>query len=229
MGRYLQTTASTHSALSIDALTDQDAILYFSENGTARWSLRSDAESSEFSGAIFTIKYHDFGNDQAVIRLRPSSTAGYSFEPNLDDFVTLGSNPGGFAGRAFHDVMSYNITNLSDRRSKREIQDIGYGIEDVMQLHPVRFRWKNRPDEDGESLGIIAQEAYEVIPEAVAGDPNDSESFLGIRYAQIIPVLIGGMQDQQQQIAELQQQNESLATQLAALEQLLVDFAAAEQ
>jgi len=47
-------------------------------------------------------------------------------------------------------------------------------------------------------LGLIAQEVREVIPEAVVQE--NPEDYLGLRYTELVPVLISAVQQQQQLI-----------------------------
>jgi len=55
-------------------------------------------------------------------------------------------------------------------------------------------------------LGLIAQEFQELIPEIVStGD--DAEKTLGMRYAELVPVLIKAIQEQQAIIETLKSQN----------------------
>jgi len=105
--------------------------------------------------------------------------------------------------------------NTSDARDKTNIRDLDYGIKEIMQLHAIKFNWKNNSDA-GDKLGIIAQEIKKVLPEVVrdweyqvdeeTGRKTKVPSAkLGVMYADIIPVLIRGMQEQQKQIDELKQ------------------------
>ena len=55
------TTASTHSAIVINALDGQDAILYLSENGAERWNIRNDASDSD------TLNIRDGANTRLAI------------------------------------------------------------------------------------------------------------------------------------------------------------------
>jgi len=50
----LKTTGGQHSALSVDAIADRDAIIYMSKDGEAVWDIRNDADA----GNSFQLRYH---------------------------------------------------------------------------------------------------------------------------------------------------------------------------
>ena len=43
---------------------------------------------------------------------------------------------------------------------------MNYGLEEVLNLRPVRYQW-NDDDSGNEKLGLIAQEILTVLPEVV--------------------------------------------------------------
>lgn len=105
------------------------------------------------------------------------------------------------------------IINTSDRRDKQAIREIQYGLAEVLRLRPVAFQWKEFPEE-GDKLGLIAQEVQEVLPEIVKDEewrPNEetgkrepvAADRLGILYSDLIPVLIRAVQEQQAEIETL--------------------------
>jgi hypothetical protein len=57
---------------------------------------------------------------------------------------------------------------LSDARIKTEIGDYSFGLEQVLQLRPVEYRYKGNDGEahptDKQHVGLIAQEAEQVMP-----------------------------------------------------------------
>ena len=66
-------------------------------------------------------------------------------------------------------------------------------------MRPIRYQFKSQQDEEY-SLGLIAQEVQAIIPEVVSQiskKGEDKEDFLGVSYSELIPVLIGAIQDQQ--------------------------------
>jgi Chaperone of endosialidase len=83
----------------------------------------------------------------------------------------------------------------SDRRLKTNIADIGYGLGDVMKLHPVFFDWKKPvKGEEGRRVGFIAQEVREVIPELVSIAP-DAMQTEAVEYGNVTPVLVKAIQE----------------------------------
>jgi hypothetical protein len=101
-----------------------------------------------------------------------------------------------------------NIYNPSDFRLKRNISTISNGLDKISALNPVKFNWIDgfESSEDGkEMLGFIAQEVYEVIPEAVESFSNSSitvndieiQNPLRVNEKFIIPVLVKAIQEQQ--------------------------------
>jgi hypothetical protein len=50
----VKTTGGQHSALSVDAITDRDAIVYLSEDGEAVWDIRNDVSDAN----KFQLRYH---------------------------------------------------------------------------------------------------------------------------------------------------------------------------
>jgi len=99
------------------------------------------------------------------------------------------------------------IVHASDKRLKRDIANISYGLKDILKLRPTEYFWKGRT-QDHKSLGLIAQEVDEVIENVVTYDEKQDK--YGVSYTELIPVLIKALQEQQEVINTLQsnQQNQ---------------------
>jgi hypothetical protein len=93
-------------------------------------------------------------------------------------------------------------------RLKEDVRPIRYGLREILRLHPVGFKWKHQP-EGGVQLGLIAQDVEAVIPEAVSV-PNARNPYYAIGYADLVPVLIRAIQEQQEQIKQLRSRLEKL-------------------
>ncbi len=93
-------------------------------------------------------------------------------------------------------------TNASDARLKTNVVNTSYGLQAVMQLHPVNYNMRK----GGEAqVGFLAQEVQKIVPEVVSGTEGDIEKgeTLGLSYGNLVPVLTKAIQEQQKQIDEL--------------------------
>src|SRR5688500_9158755 len=58
----------------------------------------------------------------------------------------------------------------SDITLKRDIEEIRFGLKQILALRPVTWRWNKDKTDDRREHGFIAQEVEEVIPELVTFD-----------------------------------------------------------
>jgi hypothetical protein len=93
-----------------------------------------------------------------------------------------------------------DIVAYSDVRKKTNIETIPEALDTVMKLRGVFY---DRTDsmEKGRQLGVIAQEVNAVLPEAVSYAEDTDE--YGVKYGNIVGVLIEAIKEQQAQIDEL--------------------------
>ncbi len=122
------------------------------------------------------------------------------------------------------------ITQNSDIRYKTDINNIENSLDKIMSLNGVTYNWKNDdfPDmhfDDETHIGVIAQEVEEVLPELVLTDENGYKS---VSYANLTPVLIeavkeqqGEIEAQQDELASLKAENEELKARIKTIEALL--------
>jgi len=108
--------------------------------------------------------------------------------------------------------------HASDKRLKRDISSLSYGLDEILQLQPKTYNWKNR-DQKHKSLGLIAQEVAPIIKEIVVAQDNP-EKTLGISYTELIPVLIKAIQEQQNIIDSQQSEIKSLASELTVTKEV---------
>lgn len=162
-------------------------------------------------------------------------TDGGSFVLDFDASLrpaTNGARSLGNSAKRWSTVFATNGTiNTSDRREKKNIQEIDYGLSTVLKLQPVSFEWKAMP-EFGTKLGLIAQDLQKVIPEVVlnkewvedeeTGEKREIKAHrMGVFYSDLIPVLIKATQEQQDIIEKQEDRIDQLETRLQALEDLL--------
>ena len=100
-----------------------------------------------------------------------------------------------------------NVTAYSDARLKTNVNTINDALSIVGKLRGVSFDWK----ETGKgSIGVIAQEVEQVIPEVVVTtmdpDPNTGEEkeIKSVDYGKMVGVLINAINELKAEIEELQ-------------------------
>ena len=110
----------------------------------------------------------------------------------------------------------------SDVRYKKNIEKLNGSLEKILKLRGVSYEWKteefkNNGFNDGETIGLIAQELEKVIPELVMTGPD---GFKAVAYDKLTAVIIEGMKEQQSQIENLKQENEKLREEVSEIEKL---------
>jgi hypothetical protein len=87
-------------------------------------------------------------------------------------------------------------TNASDARLKKNITDIKYGLNAVMQTQPRSY---NMISTEGDFIGFIAQELKNIIPEVVSGGEVDEEhpdgKQYGVDYGSLVAVAFKAIQE----------------------------------
>ena len=107
----------------------------------------------------------------------------------------------------------------SDENLKTDINQIGSVKGNIMKMRAVSYKLlaQNNGEKQANAqrteqankmqLGFIAQEVQEIFPDIVVQDKN---GYLGIRYTELIPILVKTIQEQQQEIDALSQRLSSL-------------------
>ncbi len=102
----------------------------------------------------------------------------------------------------------------SDLRKKKNIETLSLnGIDILTKLRPVSFEWKEVLDDGmkGTQMGFIAQELERQLPSIVVTE-NNTDKTKGVKYIELLPILVKAMQDQQKEIEELKLKIEQLET-----------------
>ncbi len=124
--------------------------------------------------------------------------------PTADNTYSLG---GGTGNRWTAVYATSGTIQTSDRRLKTNIKNLNYGLKEVLALQPVSYNWKDKSHPENK-IGLIAQDVKKVVPEVVSG--NEAKEKLGMNYAELVPVLINAVKEQQKQIDELKKEIKKL-------------------
>ncbi|MGV3598704.1 MAG: tail fiber domain-containing protein [Bacteroidota bacterium] len=175
------------------AVTNGRLVLGDVRGGHGEWIENSITKNQMDYGIGFTV------NSSRIMNLSPSSlNASVDILPTDDCLYKLGES-----GLSWNELYVCNAPIVtSDMRFKENVNNLEYGLDEILKLRPVTYTWKGLHNSP-KKIGFIAQELNEVISEVVkiGGDENKT---LGVMYSDLIPVLIKGMQEQHQIIEELQ-------------------------
>jgi hypothetical protein len=136
------------------------------------------------------------GTTSPAALLHANGTIRYTNRPAAGTITAIGFDTNG-------DLKA----SSSSLRYKHDIADYVKGLDDVMQLRPVSFKFNG---EENTNIGFIAEEVDQLgLTEVMLYDEDGQPE--GIIYANMVSLLTKAIQEQQAMIAELQ-------TKVAALE-----------
>lgn len=148
------------------------------------------------------IVFHINGSSIAAVR-------DFGFIPVSDNQSLLGSST-----NRWSQVWSVEgVLQTSDRRLKENIKDISYGLSEVLRLDPVEFSWK-KDSTRANNLGFIAQDLEKILPEVVT---KKDDEYMAVNYAEIIPVLVNSIKEQQEIIDALRNTKGELEEDISSL------------
>ena len=205
--------------------TDEFIVL---DNGAERRKAANEIGLSIFSndsGFITGLTWEEITGDQSVVNISGfNNDAGYTSNTGDITAVTAGTgmSGGGTSGAvtlnctidspgevglgnlsssgnalAGSFTATGDITAFSDARVKENIETIPNALDKVSALRGVTY---NKLGESKSSMGVVAQELLEVIPEVVH---ENNDGMYSVAYGNIVAVLIEAMKEQQEQINDL--------------------------
>ena len=160
-----------------------------------------------------------FGNVEYFQDVQSEQSISHHVVPINNNSISLGS-----AANRWYEVYASNGTiNTSDARDKENIKNLEYGTKELMLLNPVSYQWKKEqfgntvvPEKDKlHKIGFIAQELQKVLPETVQNyewkEINTTYQKvkmprLGVNYAEIIPVVVKTIQEQESKLSKIEAQ-----------------------
>ena len=190
-------------------LDDPDTYIDFATGNLIRF-FNGGSEKGRFTTSGFAVGKTSSGDVSAAGA--ELSTTGYGMFSRSDN-IAIYANRGntgslvwfGRAGANKGDISvsstgtTYNTT--SDIRLKQDIEPL-VATDKLMAMNPVSYSWKADPDGQ-RSMGFIAQEMQEVMPEAVStGD--DEDAMMSMDYGRITPILVSALQDAHRKIEQLE-------------------------
>lgn len=124
-------------------------------------------------------------------------------EATFKENVTIGSDSNNVTLRHHGAFLVDESGFTSDERLKENIETIPDALDMVLELRGVQFDWKSSGRSD---IGLIAQEVEEVLPECV----TEVDDVKGVKYGNIVGLLIESIKELRGEITDLQEQIKEL-------------------
>ena len=174
--------------------------------------LRIDGDNGSGDGGAMVSLYRDSGLKWSYYT-RNNTIVGSAFSFALLD---AGNDDGVYINQG-----GSGWTDASDERLKTSFVPIENAVDKLNTLQAINFKWKYGSEErqTKNNIGLLAQEVYEVFPEAVDyHDPDDfklidhptiegtkqAQSAWGIDKSKLIPVLVKAVQELSEKVKALE-------------------------
>ena len=219
-------SATTGVPVVVNSTNSNTGKVQFQDNGTTRGTIGASSTnaftvlnsagttlSTVNNGTGLTNFTLTSGNNGQVLQLGRSAgsyTWGLGVRGSNSYFVFYDN---GGAELADINVTTGAYTALSDSSLKKNIKDAQPALPILKQIKVREYDWKG--NNAHEPFGVIAQELYKVAPTYVSlPDSANPKARWGVSKAELVPMLIKAVQEQQSKI-------ESLEARLAKLEAIL--------
>jgi hypothetical protein len=147
-----------------------------------------------------------YGNELRLHADNPGAKVSFGTQNNAGVFTEAGKFEisGGYALSVFGNIWANGTTYASDERFKQNITAIASPLEKLLQINGVEYEMKTTAFSKnhflvGRQMGLLAQNVEKIVPEAV----HEIDGYKGVDYARLVPLLIEGMKEQQQEIETL--------------------------
>lgn len=190
------TSVGYGSGVTLSESSDRADLLYINSSTTGWGGLQIGNASNEFifslmgDGSVGGI-YDDQNSDWII---QWTENAGVRLYHNAGEKLTTTSTGVSITGAL---VASGDVTAFSDARVKENVETLSNALDSVKRMRGVTY---NKIGEEKQSVGVIAQELEEVVPQLVH---TDEEGMKSVAYGNITAVLIEALKEQQAQIEEL--------------------------
>jgi len=174
------------------------------ESSYTQWALNGNKSGY---GGIYDVysRVHGFMYDSAGNGgvYREANSLWYFYYHLGNNCMGVGTSTTSSSYKMYVDGTIYatgDVIAYSDSRKKTNIVTIDNALDKVLSMRGV-FYDKIDELQNGRQVGVIAQEVNEILPEAVSYASDVDE--YGVKYGNIVGVLIESIKEQQAQIAEL--------------------------
>ena len=212
-------------------------LIITNKNGGDTFRIPTDTTNVEIVGNVLiggtagALRLGTNAGDFATFNYSGGGTSVRNDWASTSAFLDLLANSVGFRvnGTGNATLTGTLTQGVSDMRFKKNIEPILNAIQKIKSINGYTFDYDlDNKDltfvpKEGRDIGVIAQEIELVIPEAVSvapvdrndeGESKSGKNYLTVNYEKIIPLLIQGIKEQQEQIEKLETEIDSLKNQI---------------
>lgn len=183
--------------LTLNADSGYNPAIHYRTNGTTQWYTWANQANNDFI----------IGNPSKnpLVQLHQNPTSAYTFTMYTNNDLPM----------LVYGTSKYGYMNTSagawyfssDERLKKDIETLQPGLDTLIELRPVTYKWKE--DSTGDvQVGFIAQDVEKVLPNLVGEGPDGYKT---LDKEGMIPYMVKAIQ-------ELKAENDQLKARLDALE-----------
>ncbi|MGB1269605.1 MAG: tail fiber domain-containing protein [Flavobacteriaceae bacterium] len=189
------------------------------------------------------------GNDAVYSTYNSSTSKGYeligSYPAWHGDAIFIGGYNVNHTGNSYDNadqiicggtngslpITATAFNTASSKNYKKNISELKYGLDAILKIKPVKYQYNF--DKTGlYTIGFIAEEVSEVIPEVVSHE-NEARQLVSHKegkpvsmdYSKMSAVLVNAVKEQHSKVQELKQNNKELKARLAKIEKALLEKA----
>jgi hypothetical protein len=185
---YGNTLGHSNTALGYSALSGNTEGDYNTAVGRSAGNTNATGNNNTFIG---------YNSDSSVNNLINATAIGYNAVVDASNKVRIGND----SVTVIEGKVPF--TSLSDIRLKKDVADIGQGLEFIKALRPVQYRLKGGNERI--DFGFIAQDIETLLGADynVLGIGANGERNLSLRYTDFIAPMVKAIQEQQGMIEQL--------------------------
>ncbi len=206
---FSNTTGNSNTAYGLSALISNtsgsnnvasgDGALFSNTTGNANTALGHNAGRNLTTGSNnIMIGHVGASSDTGIIRIGTSGTQTATFIAGINGVTASGGV------QVFINSSGKLGTLTSSERFKYDIHNLGNVSNNLMDLRPVSFRYKEAAEDGSHPIqyGLIAEEVAKIYPDMVQYD-KEGKPFT-VYYQQLTPMMLNELQKAHQDINALQ-------------------------
>lgn len=209
-GTSVSLNGHTHSQYSLTSHTHSNYVQKAGDTMSGSLSINSNDYSN--------VKVYNTKSDWAQFGTTNTSDVSCTIQANKKVLIMARNSYGSHVEFDKGNVLVYgNVTAYysSDKRLKKDINQLNNSLDLINQLEPVKFKWNNKAKEldsfkdlDTTQYGLIAQQVEKVIPDLVHDQYKDEDgtTYKSVDYVKIVPFLIDSIKELKKEITELKKE-----------------------